>query len=112
MRPRNSTTSRNVSSRVLAGATGVRQNTQQIRPLSTRLCEVRRRLVAGTRSSTTSTPASLALPARLAAHASAVSAARRPMSRATALESGGGSGSALLLRLFESSFFDVHLAIG
>ncbi|BGP26090.1 1-phosphatidylinositol 4-kinase [Rhodotorula toruloides] len=34
------------------------------------------------------------------------------MSRATALESGGGSGSALLLRLFESSFFDVHLAIG
>ncbi|GAA6030288.1 hypothetical protein JCM8097_009030 [Rhodosporidiobolus ruineniae] len=29
-----------------------------------------------------------------------------------ALEQSGGSGSALLLRLFESSFFDVHLAIG
>jgi len=29
-----------------------------------------------------------------------------------ALERSGGSGSALLLRLFESSFFDVHLAIG
>ncbi|GAA6048349.1 hypothetical protein JCM3770_000962 [Rhodotorula araucariae] len=28
------------------------------------------------------------------------------------LERSGGSGSALLLRLFESSFFDVHLAIG
>ncbi|GAA5867511.1 hypothetical protein JCM3774_003860 [Rhodotorula dairenensis] len=29
-----------------------------------------------------------------------------------ALERSGGSGSGLLLRLFESSFFDVHLAIG
>ncbi|GAA6009339.1 1-phosphatidylinositol 4-kinase [Rhodotorula paludigena] len=30
----------------------------------------------------------------------------------SALERNGGSGSGLLLRLFESSFFDVHLAIG
>lgn len=75
-------------------------------------CEVRGCPCPARRVSRQPTPASLALRGLCPAHASAVRAARRPMSRATALESGGGSGSALLLRLFESSFFDVHLAIG